>query len=411
MEASTVRILVKQGQQASTGSGFIIGDGSYVVTNHHVVEGADAVLVVGKDLKIAAEGLVADDPVKDLAIIKLKENSGRPAVVLSLRSGVKKTQTVLAAGFPGAADDQGGGIDDFLEVKFSKGIISAFVRTKNGTLLYQIDAPLNPGNSGGPLFDECGSVVGIDAMKSLRDAVVVGSDGQPTQERLPYGEGVAWAIQSDELLSVLRTAGIAPKMAGACGAAGPTPASGPGSGPAGPGVSDDGPRAPAPSPAVSNRMLIWAAATLLLVFVVGITVRWRSRQAGTVVARGGGGQSSPVRVQYHREIGPKPDIRLRGVSGVYAGKEFPVTGEPITLGRDPHMSQIVFDAQDSVVSKRHCTVRLDRVSGGMIVEDCGSTNGTFLDSGERLRTGEPRLVHPYGSFYLGDRRHAFQVTG
>ena len=96
MEASTVRILVKQGQQASTGSGFIIGDGSYVVTNHHVVEGADAVLVVGKDLKIAAEGLVADDPVKDLAIIKLKENSGRPAVVLSLRSGVKKTQTVLA---------------------------------------------------------------------------------------------------------------------------------------------------------------------------------------------------------------------------------------------------------------------------------------------------------------------------
>jgi pSer/pThr/pTyr-binding forkhead associated (FHA) protein len=104
-----------------------------------------------------------------------------------------------------------------------------------------------------------------------------------------------------------------------------------------------------------------------------------------------------------------PDLRLRGVSGSHAGMEFPVSAEPITLGRDPHMSQIVFDPQDSVVSKRHCIVRMDRVSGGLFVEDCGSRNGTFLDSGERLRSGEPRLVPRYGSFYLGDRSHVFQV--
>lgn len=420
MEASTVRILVKNTQGGgSTGSGFITGDGSFVVTNHHVVDGAEAILIVGKDLKIFAERVVADDPGKDLAILQLKQNSGRPPVVLGLRANVTKTQTVLAAGFPGAADDQGGA-DDFLEVKFSKGIISAFVRSQNGTLLYQIDAPINPGNSGGPLFDECGRVIGIDAMKSLKPAVVVGPDGRPTQERLPYGEGVAWAIQSDELLGVMRAAGLTPKVsAGACGGA-PTPGGdsqqpgpGPDSGSARP-APDSGSARPGASPdthlADSNRILIGGVAAIFLVLVgVGVS-RWRTNQPGTVVPQGG---QAPPAVQYRRDVGyqPRTDLRLRGVSGSHAGLEFPVTGEPITLGRDPHMSQIVFDAQDSVVSKRHCIVRLDSTSGGLIVEDCGSTNGTFLESGERLRLGEPRLVKPYGSFYLGDRRHVFQVKG
>ncbi len=134
MEASTVRVIVQDSKGAGeTGSGFIVGDGSFVVTNHHVVEDAQAALVVGKDLKIPVVRLAADDPAKDLAVLQLKQNSGRPPVMLGLRSGVKKTQTVLAAGFPGAADDQGG-IDDFLEVKFSKGIISAFVRSQSAAL-------------------------------------------------------------------------------------------------------------------------------------------------------------------------------------------------------------------------------------------------------------------------------------
>jgi S1-C subfamily serine protease len=403
MEASTVRIVERHGQAVGTGSGFVVGDGSYVVTNHHVVEGAEELLVLGKNLKIHMDRVVADDPVNDLAIIHLTENSGRPAVELRLHSGVKKTETVLAAGFPGAADDQGT-MEDFLEVKFTKGIISAFVKSKEGTLLYQIDAAINPGNSGGPLFDECGSVIGIDAMKSLREATVVGPDGQPTQERLPYGEGVAWAIQSDQLLSVMRAAGIQPQLAsGACVVSA--------SGPADSNTADAG-AARVPSMGSSNRLLIGAGATLLLVMVGFVAIaRWRSTRGGYAMAGAGqAGQNLQNRVLNRMEIpGPKPDLRLRGVSGVHAGQEFPVSTNPITLGRDPHMSQIVFDAHDSVVSKRHCTVRVDRVSGGLIVEDCGSTNGTFLDNGERLRTGEPRLVPPYGSFYLGDRSHVFQV--
>jgi len=406
MEASTVRVLViKNDRVAGTGSGFIVGDGSYVVTNHHVAEGADGIIVAAKGLKVPAVRVVADDQQHDLTILELKQNSGRPAVEFSLRANVHKTQTILAAGFPGAADDEGS-VDDLLEVKFTKGIISAFVKNQAGTLLYQIDAPINPGNSGGPLFDECGRVVGINELKSLREAVVVGDDGQPTKERLPYGEGVAWAIQADVLLPVLQSAGITPSVApNACGAPGTSSAAPPGT----PGQDGSAPgRGGPPVPQASNHLVIWGAGALLvLALAVGFVARTRPRPVAA-----GAGRFAPGTEPYRRDLPPAVrDLRLRGVSGAYAGKEFPVAGEPITLGRDPHFSQIVFDAQDSVVSKRHCIVRVDRVSGGMLVEDCGSTNGTFLENGERLRAGEPRLVRPYGSFYLGDRRHSFQVKG
>jgi len=415
MEASTVRVLAKSHEGTGTGSGFVVGDGSYVVTNHHVIEGAEALLVVGKDLKDPVERVVADDPEKDLAVIQLRENSGRLPVVLGLRAGVKKTETVLAAGFPGAADEQGGGsIENFLEVKFTKGIISAFVRSQSGTMLYQIDAPINPGNSGGPLFDECGNVIGVDAM-SLRPAVIVGPDGRPTQERLPYGEGVAWAIQADELLSVLQTAGISPKLAsGACG--GPAPATAPATAP--PAEPSRAPDLQGGAGAGSSGLILTGAALAALLGLAGVIgTRMFSRlQAPAMAAQAAAANAlnhAPAAPNYPPPPPnyPPPGLRLLGISGAYAGTEFPLSPEPIALGRDPHFCKIVFHSADSVVSKRHCTVRLDRSTGGIVIEDCGSTNGTFLDTGERLRMGEPRLVRPYGYFYLGDRAHSFQVKG
>jgi len=421
MEASTVRILAKTSEGVATGSGFVVGDGSYVVTNHHVIEGATAIMVVAKNLQIPVTRLAKDDPQKDLAILQLQQSTGRPAVEFILRRNIHKTQDVLAAGFPGAADDQGD-TDDLLEVKFTKGIVSAFVRSKAGTNLYQVSAPLNPGNSGGPLFDDCGHVVGVNELKSLIEVVAVGEDGKPTRERVPLGEGVGWSIQADEVIPVLQEAGIAPAIAaGACG----TPATST----APPGTPGGNPETnpnsnPNPVPGGVNHMLIWAVAGLLIVgLVVGFVVRMSSRPAASGGGQfqggqygggqfGGGQFAGGMAPAYRPQGGPAGfDMRLRGVSGPYAGKEFPVSTEPITLGRDPHISQIVFDAHDSVVSKRHCTVRMDRASGGMVVEDCGSTNGTYLDTGERLLAFKPTLIRPYGSFYLGDRRHSFQVKG
>jgi S1-C subfamily serine protease len=433
MEASTVRIIARTAQGGSTGSGFIVGDGSFVVTNHHVIDGAQSLEILAKGMRVFADRIAADDPDRDLAVLHLKANSGRPGVMLALRSGVKKTQTVLAAGFPGAADTAAGGADDFLEVKFTKGIISAFVRSQRGTFLYQIDAALNPGNSGGPLFDECGRVIGINDMKSLREAYVTGADGKPTTERMPFGEGVAWAVQSDELVGVMSAAGLTARVAnGGCGAGAapdrdtasnpppdeprqPRRAKGDSGAPAPSGDTPDGADTRRTQPAVDTNRILYGGAAAVLLILFGVSVaRWRSGQpAPAVAAAAAGAMGGAAGAPYQPNIAtlPTPSLRLRGVSGAYAGMDFPVSVTPVTLGRDPQVSGIVFDANDSVVSKRHCTVRMDRTSGGLVVEDCGSTNGTFLESGERLRAGEPRLVQPMGSFYLGDRRHVFQVKG
>jgi hypothetical protein len=196
----------------ATGSGFIIGN-RYVVTNHHVIADADEVGVLAKNLKLSVSRIVIDSTDKDLAVLEVESDTGRPAVTLALNSGVQKTETVLAAGFPAAADDQGDNVNNLLEVKFSQGIISGFVTGQNGEALYQISAPLNPGNSGGPLFDECGRVIGINVEKSLVQAVVVGQDGSTSTERVPLGEGIAWSIQSDELVNLLRGSDIQVQVA------------------------------------------------------------------------------------------------------------------------------------------------------------------------------------------------------
>ena len=208
MDRSTVRVFAPHGDKLATGSGFVIGDGRYVVTNHHVIADAEELWVYAKLLKSRVTRVVVDSPEKDLAVLELDESTDRPPVVFGLKSGVHKTQPVLAAGFPGAADDQAAIRDNYLEVKFTQGIISGYVEGPNGEALYEVSAAINPGNSGGPLFDECGRVIGINVEKSLINAVVVGADGKPTLQRVPLGEGIAWSIQADELVNLLHANNI-----------------------------------------------------------------------------------------------------------------------------------------------------------------------------------------------------------
>lgn len=388
MEAVTVRVVGRNASGSATGSGFVVGDGSYVVTNHHVIAQVRNVVVLGKSLKVQVDRVVADSPEKDLALLHLRENSRRPAAVLVMRSGVSKTETVLAAGFPGAGDDEGRNSDDFVEVKFSKGIVSASIRGNSDTRLYQTDASVNPGNSGGPLFDECGRVVGVNAMKAVGTTEITGPDGQPTGERVLYGEGVAWAIQSDEVADFLRANGVAPRIqTNSCTA----------------GVSVEY--------AADSRIEIlkarsgWDALTWILVIALGLGI------LALLGAVGWGLMHRRPEPDHPVEPPPllNPQARLRCLSGAHAGLEFHIAPEPIFMGRDPAVSQIVFEPQDSLISKRHCSVRCDLSSRAVYVEDLGSTNGTFLESGERLQPGAGRLLSVNGRFYLGDRDHMFEV--
>jgi putative serine protease PepD len=149
-------------QKVGTGSGVIIRPDGYILTNNHVVEGAQKVVVtVGLEDKVAT--VVGVDPSTDLAVLKI-EGSGYPAVEAGSSKDLQVGQFVMAVGSPFG-----------LEKTVTSGIISALQRSEQAqgqtandittyTNLIQTDAAINPGNSGGALVDGQGKLVGINSL-------------------------------------------------------------------------------------------------------------------------------------------------------------------------------------------------------------------------------------------------------
>lgn len=146
--------------QMASGSGAIISEDGYIVTNNHVIDGADEITVTLTNKKSFSAKLIAADPSSDLAVIKI-EAKGLPFLLYGNSDDVKVGQWVLAVGYPLT-----------LETTVTAGIISAKGRTleinrrQSNTPVesfIQTDAAVNPGNSGGPLIDISGKLLGINS--------------------------------------------------------------------------------------------------------------------------------------------------------------------------------------------------------------------------------------------------------
>ena len=149
----------------SLGSGFIISNDGYVITNHHVVKGADEIIVKLSDRRQLVAELVGSDPRSDIALLKL-DATNLPAVKIGSSDDVKVGQWVLAIGSPFGFD-----------ASVTAGIISAKGRSlpsENYVPFIQTDVAINPGNSGGPLFDLDGNVVGINSQIYTRSGGFMG---------------------------------------------------------------------------------------------------------------------------------------------------------------------------------------------------------------------------------------------
>jgi len=159
---SVVTIRVRVGSGGAVGSGFIVSDNGYVVTNEHVVEGGSGEAVVTfADSSTATGKVVGTDPESDLAVIKV-DRSGLPAVEFGDSEALQVGDPVVAVGSPLA-----------LSNTVTYGIVSALDRpirtsTDDGGVRYysavQTDAAVNQGNSGGPLFDSAGRVIGVNSV-------------------------------------------------------------------------------------------------------------------------------------------------------------------------------------------------------------------------------------------------------
>lgn len=149
----------------SLGSGFIISNDGYVITNHHVVKGADEIIVKLSDRRQLVAEMVGSDPRSDIALLKL-EGDDFPSVNLGDSDALKVGQWVLAIGSPFGFD-----------ASVTAGIVSAKGRSlpsENYVPFIQTDVAINPGNSGGPLFDLDGNVIGINSQIYTRSGGFMG---------------------------------------------------------------------------------------------------------------------------------------------------------------------------------------------------------------------------------------------
>lgn len=172
-------------QGTSTGSGFIISDDGYVVTNHHVVEGATDVTVTLSTGDEYTAKVIGSDSLNDVALLKV-EATGLPAVKLGSSDKLAIGDMVCAIGNPL------GSLTATLTVGYVSGK-DRQVTTDNSTInMIQTDAAINSGNSGGPLFNMYGEVVGITSAKYSGTT----SSGASI-------EGISFAIPIDDVMSII----------------------------------------------------------------------------------------------------------------------------------------------------------------------------------------------------------------
>ena len=168
-------------QQGGSGSGIIISNDGYIITNSHVIEGASSIKVVLNSGDEFTAEIVGYDSKTDLAVLKI-EATGLPVAELGKSADLKVGELAVAIGNPLGLEFQG---------SVTAGVISALNRTMEVEgrqyTLVQTDAAINPGNSGGPLVNKYGQVVGINTVKISSYAA----------------EGMGFAIPIDVALPVI----------------------------------------------------------------------------------------------------------------------------------------------------------------------------------------------------------------
>lgn len=144
-----------RGERHSAGSGFIVSADGYILTNNHVVDGADQVTVRLSDRRELDAKIIGSDEQTDIALLKI-DAGGLPVVSVGDSTQLRPGQWVVAIGSPFGMDHT-----------VTHGIVSAIGRGYDRSQQYvpfiQTDVPINPGNSGGPLFNLSGEVVGINS--------------------------------------------------------------------------------------------------------------------------------------------------------------------------------------------------------------------------------------------------------
>jgi S1-C subfamily serine protease len=183
-------------QKEASGTGFYVTADGLLMTNAHVVDGCTRVAISGSGgseiVRVAAE-----DATNDLALL---ESGAAPAKFALLRTGVRLGEGVAAVGYPlsGLLSTSG---------NFTLGNITALVGLKDDSRYFQISTPVQPGNSGGPLLDSDGNLIGVVSAKLNALEVMIATNGDIPQN-------VNFAIKASVVANFLESHGVTYKTGG-----------------------------------------------------------------------------------------------------------------------------------------------------------------------------------------------------
>lgn len=193
--ATVVVMSYKSDKLISTGSGFVYkkdDKNAYIMTNYHVIDGADAVKVEFNDGNTLIDAKILGGEVySDIAVLTIDSNKANSIVEIGKSDEVKLADTVFTVGSPMGKEYKGtvtkgilSGKDRLVEVNLTGGSSDYYMK------VLQIDAAVNPGNSGGPLCDVSGNVIGIISLKIVQNEVEGMGFAIPIEDALNYANRI-----------------------------------------------------------------------------------------------------------------------------------------------------------------------------------------------------------------------------
>ncbi len=379
------------------GTGFFVGktgkDPMYLVTNYHVIAdyvnygSGDRISGVVDDVEVAWRSkirvyfdssdyeeayLVAKDEAKDIAILNLgSATSKRKPIALCSPTEELIGSNVYAVGYPGLAENvfasatTSWGIND---ASVTKGTVNRILTTTGtGRVELQIDCAIRHGNSGGPLVNANGAVVGVNTW-SVEDT--------------SSGDSLNYAVSIDEAIMLLNLSGIEYATSGF----------------------------------KSYSRILAVLIILAVIIIAGVAVFVFVSMKNKAKATNKSGESIPSYTQPAQKRESEQNslegqhqgggsIRLIAIGGYMNGRIYPIDGNEITFGRD-QSSTVRFPADAKGVSRKHC--RLFWQNGILMLMDSGSSYGTYMQDG-KMQPMKPVAVKSGDIFYIGEKKNCFKI--
>ena len=394
------------------GTGFFVGedgqDPTYLITNHHVIEpfleSGEGELVQAETTEGILTGRskirvyydsddyeeaypVAYDEIKDLAVLKLgAATSKRTPLPLCSPTDNMVGSTIYAVGYPGLAENIFADATTTWgpsDVSVTSGSISRLLTTSGtGQMRLQIDCVIRHGNSGGPLVNEDGQVLGI-AVSSVSDEEDSSMYyGVNIDEVIPY-------LKQYDVPYVLQEAGATQSSSETSLAEGTAPA----------GDTIVVPESTEEDPKESSGGVpaaVWVVIGVAVAAVAGVVIFLLLQKGKKTPA-----QVQPVQPAPAPAPAPQKVPVLRSLAQQHNGVRIPIQGRQILIGTSQGDCQVVFRSGTPGVSRRHCSISWDAATGDFILTDLGSSFGTFLENRQKLAQGVPTRLRPGDRFYLG----------